>query len=163
MDIFLPDLVATARFGQAAAQVAVSFPRLVPVFFYGALGMGKTTLISEIVRALPGGEDAETSSPSFTLCNMYATSPPVAHFDLYRQEDGAADESLLDFLDGERHLVLVEWAERLPEHALPPERLSLAITARDDGRAVCLTAAGANAEAFLAALETAFRSHALTR
>lgn len=161
MDIFLPDLAATAAFGQTAARVMAASARLLPVFFYGELGVGKTTLIGELVKALPGGSDAETSSPSFTLCNMYATRPPVAHFDLYRQEDGATDESLLDFLDGERHLVLVEWAERLPEYALPPERLSLAIFARGTGRVVRLAAAGGNAEAFLTALADALRSHAV--
>lgn len=161
MDIFLPDLAATAEFGRLAANVMTASSRPLPVFFYGGLGMGKTTLIGAIVKALPGGGGAETSSPSFTLCNMYATSPPVAHFDVYRQENGATDESLLDFLDGERHLVLVEWAERLPEFALPPERLSLEITARGDGRAVRLTPIGKNAEAFLAKLENALRSHAV--
>jgi tRNA threonylcarbamoyladenosine biosynthesis protein TsaE len=134
-------------------------PRLLPVFFYGELGTGKTTLVSAMVRALPGGGDAETSSPSFTLCNMYATEPPVAHFDLYRQKNGSADESLLDFLDGERHLVLVEWAERLPEYALPPDRLACEITAEKGRRRIRLTAFGKDAESFLAAADPASGLH----
>lgn len=159
MDITLPDLGATLRFGQLLADVVLRSPGLVPVFFYGELGAGKTTLISTLVSALPGGETAETSSPSFTLCNMYATTPPVAHFDVYRQENGSADESLLDFLDGQRHLVLVEWAERLPEFALPPERIACDIRTENEVRHVRLRAFGSGAAKFLEALQMKARSH----
>lgn len=151
MEVHLHDLEATKRFGRAMAGALAAAPRLTPVFFHGNLGAGKTTLISALVAALPGGKTAETSSPSFTLCNMYATEPPVAHFDLYRQENGSADESLLDFLDGERHLVLIEWAERLPEYALPPNRLVCAIEAEGNGRILRLTPFG-HAAAITAAL-----------
>ncbi|MCC8194552.1 MAG: tRNA (adenosine(37)-N6)-threonylcarbamoyltransferase complex ATPase subunit type 1 TsaE [Deltaproteobacteria bacterium] len=159
MVILLPDLAATCRLGHALGNLLAKRSRLLPVFFYGELGSGKTTLICAMVAALPGGEDAETSSPSFTLCNMYATSPPVAHFDVYRQEDGSVDESLLDFLDGERHLVLVEWAERLPEYALPPERLACEIMTDRVGRRVRLTAYGQDAVNFLEEAEPALCSH----
>lgn len=163
MDFFLPDFSATQRLGHvlghAFSGALAGCSRPLPVFFYGELGMGKTMLISAIVKALPGGESAETSSPSFTLCNMYATTPPVAHFDVYRQENGSADESLLDFLDGERHLVLVEWAERLPDHAFPPDRLHCEIMAENDGRRARLTAFGPDAEAFLETVYSAIGSH----
>jgi tRNA threonylcarbamoyladenosine biosynthesis protein TsaE len=145
METVLHTLQETCDFGRILASLLAESSRLLPVFFYGELGAGKTTLISAMVKTLPGGNEAETSSPSFTLSNMYATTPPVAHFDLYRQENGSADESLLDFLDGERHLVLVEWAERLPGHALPPERLACEMTAVPNGRHVRLTAFGRDA------------------
>ena len=157
MIISLPDIDATRTLGRAFARILERNP--FPVFFFGGLGAGKTTLISALVKALPGGENAETSSPSFTLCNMYATIPPVAHFDLYRQENGAADESLLDFLDGQRHLVLVEWAERLPEFALPPERIACEITAENETRHVRLRAFGDDAVKFLEELREKARSH----
>lgn len=160
MRISLPTLEETAALGQGIAEAIENNP-LVPVFFYGDMGMGKTTLIRALASRLPGGENAEISSPSFTLCNIYPTNPPVAHFDLYRQENGAADESLLDFLDGERHVVLVEWAERLPVYALPPVRLACEISAEGDGRAARFTAYGPEAEAFLAELHMKHRSHSV--
>ena len=153
MDIFLPDSAATESLGHVLGGLMAKRSRPLPVFFYGDLGMGKTMLISAIVKTLPGGENAETSSPSFTLCNMYPTTPPVAHFDVYRQANGSMDERLLDFLDGERHLVLVEWAERLPGHALPPERIQCEILAENDGRRARLTAFGPDAASFLEELE----------
>lgn len=153
MKIILPDVAATIHFGRVAAHVLQRWKTPPPMLFYGDLGAGKTTLVSSLVRALPGGDKAETSSPSFTLCNMYPTNPPVAHFDLYRHENGSADESLLDFLDGQRHLVLVEWAERLPRFALPAERLLVRLALRGEMRTAELAAHGPQSEALLRALE----------
>jgi tRNA threonylcarbamoyladenosine biosynthesis protein TsaE len=158
MQIALASVEEITMLGRVLSTLFAEISPL-PVFFYGDLGMGKTTLINSLCSSLPGGEDAETSSPSFTLCNMYPTEPPVAHFDLYRQENGAADESLLNFLDGERHLVLVEWAERLPEYALPPTRLACEITAGKNERIVRFTPYGLDAERLLEILQTALRSH----
>jgi tRNA threonylcarbamoyladenosine biosynthesis protein TsaE len=160
MKKLLPDINETkrlgARLGRALAASAAARGPL-PVFFYGDLGAGKTTLISALVTSLPGGESAETASPSFTLCNMYATTPPVAHFDLYRQENGSADESLLDFLDEGRHLVLIEWAERLPASALPPERIACALNAAapdaENARTITLVPHGDAAVRLLALFE----------
>ena len=53
------------------------------ILFYGDLGSGKTTFTRGFIEALPGGENAEVSSPSFTLCNSYPTTPSVIHCDLY--------------------------------------------------------------------------------
>ena len=142
MRFFLPDTDATARFGGLLAGELVAYPDPPPVFFYGTLGMGKTTLIRGLVKALPGGKNAEISSPSFTLCNIYPTTPPAGHFDLYRQATGMADESLLDFLDRARHVVLVEWAERIPPADLPTSRLECALTTLGEGREAALAAFG---------------------
>ena len=155
VQVLLSDMDATKRLGTRLGK-ALARHRPIPIFFCGDLGVGKTTLISALVKSLPGGMDAETSSPSFTLCNMYATTPPVAHYDLYRQETGSADESLLDFLDEGRHLVLVEWAERLLVSALPPDRIECAITAAvsdaESIRTVTLVPYGNAAAALLLAL-----------
>ena len=158
MELNLPDLEATACLGRALAEIVAAVKPPLPVFFYGDLGAGKTTLISALVRCLPGGKDAETSSPSFTLSNMYATDPPVAHYDLYRQENGATDESLLDFLDGERHVVLIEWAERLPARALPAERIACYLEAGDTGRKARLEVFGRDAGRIAAALREALHA-----
>ncbi len=145
MQIILSDTAATENLGRRLAVALLSVPGPHCIFFRGELGAGKTTLISALVKALPGGENAETSSPSFTVCNMYATNPPVVHYDLYRQENETADESLLDFLDEGRHVVLVEWAQRLPGYAFPPDRIECELADDGAGRIARLTPFGETA------------------
>ena len=76
----------TAALGSILARAMTNSP--FSLLMTGDLGCGKTTLTRALVEALPGGESAETSSPSFTLCNVYPTTPPIVHCDLYRQGAG---------------------------------------------------------------------------
>ncbi|MFW6324757.1 MAG: tRNA (adenosine(37)-N6)-threonylcarbamoyltransferase complex ATPase subunit type 1 TsaE, partial [Desulfovibrionales bacterium] len=39
------------------------------ILLTGDLGSGKTTFTRGLVRSLPGGNEAEISSPSFNICN----------------------------------------------------------------------------------------------
>ena len=142
MNIPLVSPEATEALGTITAKALLAHPRCRSLFLRGGLGAGKTTLIRALVAALPGGESAESASPSFNLCNIYPTTPPVAHFDLYRQEPGSIDESLLDFLEDERHVVLIEWAERLPLRSLPPERLECELRLDGAGRTAVFAAFG---------------------
>lgn len=121
-------------FGSLLLQAAgeTSGHALRSVLLHGPLGAGKTTFTRGFVSALPGNDHAEVSSPSFTLCNMYPTLPPVLHCDLYRSSDLTADGTLRslpdeveDALDSDDGFVLVEWAERFPTAARPPDRLDI--------------------------------------
>lgn len=111
------------------------------ILLYGDLGSGKTTFTRGLVSALPGGDDAEVASPSFTLCNSYPTTPPVLHCDLYRSE-GALPDEVDEALDAEAGLVLVEWAERLPAAILPRERLDICFQSCENERLMTLTPHG---------------------
>lgn len=52
----------------------------------GAMGAGKTTLISEICKKM--GVLEATSSPTFSLVNNYqGKKEPIYHFDFYRLEN----------------------------------------------------------------------------
>ena len=91
MDISLPDAESTVEFGRQLGralneQYAEGGEQVHIILFYGDLGSGKTTFTRGFIEALPGGENAEVSSPSFTLCNSYPTTPSVIHCDLYRSE-----------------------------------------------------------------------------
>ena len=143
----LPDLDATARFGQALARLLTQAaepgghaPAPAPlgpvvhcVLLRGDLGSGKTTLTRALVQALPGGDVAEVSSPSFTLCNAYPTTPPVLHCDLYRTESAFPDE-LWDALDDRGTLTLMEWGEFAPAAALPEDYLDIRLETCDAER-----------------------------
>lgn len=111
------------------------------ILLYGDLGSGKTTFTRGLVSALPGGDDAEVASPSFTLCNSYPTTPSVLHCDLYRSE-GVLPDEVDEALDAEMGLVLVEWAERLPVGILPRERLDICFQSCENKRLMTLTPHG---------------------
>lgn len=140
--IALKDAEATTALGRAVA------PRLAPgeaVLLYGPLGMGKSTLARGLIRAL-AGEDEDVPSPTFTLVQFYETTPPIAHFDLYRltRPDEAFEIGLDEALDV--GAALIEWPERLgddPARALGPDRLTITLAEAGEGRHATVSGAGA--------------------
>ncbi len=140
--IDLANAEATAALGRAVA------PRLAPgdaVLLYGPLGMGKSTLARGLIRALAGPEE-DVPSPTFTLVQFYETEPPVAHFDLYRltRPEEAFEIGLDEALDV--GAALIEWPERLgddPARTLGPDRLSITLEERGEGRHATVSGAGA--------------------
>lgn len=126
-----------------------------PVFLDGPLGCGKTTLCRHLVACLDGGEDAEVSSPSFTLMNVYPTRPRVVHCDLYRLGEGTRmPDEVWDELEGASAPVLLcEWGLYLSQKDLPHEYLQIFFDflpdCGKDGRAFALGALGDRARAFL--------------
>ena len=132
------NLEQMADLGRALADCLCAEPSLRCILLRGELGSGKTTLTRFLVEALPGGEGAEISSPSFTLCNVYPTEPPVLHCDLYRVGAAVPDE-LGETLDAGDMAVLVEWAEYLPVSYLPQDFLDICLQLGDDSRLVCVT------------------------
>jgi tRNA threonylcarbamoyladenosine biosynthesis protein TsaE len=79
---------------------------------YGELGAGKTQLVKGIARAL-GVEDWEyVASPSYTIVNAYEGSIALYHVDLYRIEEGGAEEFHIEEL-ADQGVVAAEWAERM--------------------------------------------------
>jgi tRNA threonylcarbamoyladenosine biosynthesis protein TsaE len=161
--LYLPDVEATIRLGAllgrelGAGEFAGPLPALM---LHGEMGSGKTTLIRGMVEALPGGDQAEVCSPSFTILNFYPTLPPTIHADLFRCPPGAAlPDELEDALasadepggapgTGEQRdgfLVVVEWAEHLPLAMLPPQRLDILLQPCHASRRLVLAAHGPGA------------------
>lgn len=103
--------------GRLAAELVC--PPYPVIMLDGPLGAGKTALARCLVNKLPGTELCEVSSPTFNFCNIYPTSPPVTHFDLYRCKN-AIPEELLEQLEREDALTLIEWSSYLP-YSLRPE------------------------------------------
>ena len=153
MNISLPDAEATVELGRQLGRAlderrAEGGEQLHIVLFFGDLGTGKTTFTRGLVDELPGGENAEVSSPSFTLCNSYPTTPPVIHCDLYRSE-GALPDEVDEALDSETGLVLVEWAERIAAGNLPPKRLDIRFQVCKNNRLATLSPHGEAASSVL--------------
>ncbi len=122
------------------------------IFLQGDLGSGKTTFTRSFVLELPGAEHAEVSSPSFTLCNNYATEPPILHCDLYRCGSVLPDD-LWDGLEEAGKLCIVEWAEYLPaeicgENARQ-DYLYIHLKICEEGRLMNIVAQGALSTQFM--------------
>lgn len=102
------------------------------LLFYGDMGVGKTTLIKELVKQL--GVDEISSSPSFSIVNEYHTSQNVIyHFDFYRIKDAveAYDIGVEDyFYSG--HYIFIEWPEKI-DKLLPNNTDNIYITKNNNG------------------------------
>ncbi|CDN31357.1 TsaE protein [Mucinivorans hirudinis] len=102
------------------------------VAFYGEMGAGKTTLISEICHQLGVGE--RVCSPSFAIVNVYNSDEkrPIYHFDFYRIKklEEVYDFGYHDYFYS-NDLCLVEWPEMV-EELLPEHTLRLGIEVVDE-------------------------------
>lgn len=163
MDFTLRSIDDTARLGRALAAAFVEAKASWLMLLEGDLGAGKTTLTRFLVEALPGGDEAEVASPSFTLCNIYPTRPELWHYDLYRLEDASASDDLLDALEAIAHapqgraaLMLVEWPERLDAALLPPSYIHCRLTAEQNDRRASFTGYGNAAQKILERVNALF-------
>lgn len=95
--------------------------------FDGQIGAGKTTLIKAICKRL--GVLDNTSSPTFSLVNVYATNSgnEIYHFDFYRikEEMEAVDIGSEDYFYSGNYC-FVEWPEKIPS-LLPQQNLKINI------------------------------------
>ena len=128
--IFLPDDDATAALG---ARLAAQLKPGDLVLLEGGLGAGKTALARAIIRTLTGDPTLDVPSPSFALVQPYeAAGIPLLHADLYRiGSPREMDE--LGLFDDPRAIVLVEWAERVPELAARAA-MTIVLTVPADGK-----------------------------
>ena len=142
----LESLAAVARTMAHAACVVSPGALLLS----GGLGAGKTTFTSFFVAAMPGGAAAETSSPSFTLCNVYPTLPEVRHFDLYRLEAAQPLDLLAESFDAQGVLTVVEWPERIHKADAPADGVQCIFSVSEKNeRVLGLTPLGRQGKAFL--------------
>lgn len=81
----------------------------------GDLGAGKTTLMQGLVAEL-SRERQIASSPTYALVQIYDTTPPIHHLDLYRLEGWGDLESIgyWDLIDDRDAVNCVEWLDRIP-------------------------------------------------
>jgi tRNA threonylcarbamoyladenosine biosynthesis protein TsaE len=116
---YLADEAATLALG---ARLAGSLAPGELILLEGDLGMGKTTLVRGMLRAL--GYRGLVKSPTFTLIEPYEFDHwRIYHLDLYRISDPGelAFIGLDELMDGQA-IVLVEWPERAPGAFRTPDR-----------------------------------------
>jgi len=102
------------------------------VAFYGAMGVGKTTLICELCKSM--GITSVVNSPTFALVNEYfkPNGDSVFHFDFYRINSltEAYDFGYEEYFYG-GSLCLCEWPEKI-ESLLPEGYMSVVLTENQD-------------------------------
>ena len=103
------------------------------LLFYGDMGVGKTTLIKELVSLL--GVTDIASSPTFSLVNEYqGTEDTVFHFDFYRvdHEEEVLDIGIEDYFYADAWC-LVEWPNKIA-NLLPDDAVSIKISLNPDNK-----------------------------
>lgn len=110
------------------AQQIIQFSKCKTLLFYGKMGVGKTTLIKEIIKQL--GVEDNVSSPTFSLVNEYHNlqGESVFHFDFYRinSENEAMDMGVEEYFYS-NSWCLVEWPNKV-ENLVPLKNVSITIT-----------------------------------
>ncbi len=102
------------------------------LLFYGDMGVGKTTLIKELVRQL--NVDDIVSSPTFSLVNEYRSQDgnTIYHFDFYRieEETEALDMGIEDYFDDDAWC-FVEWPNKV-KNLVPLNAVAIHLTLNED-------------------------------
>tara|TARA_B100001175_G_scaffold32922_1_gene24023 strand:+ start:128 stop:607 length:480 start_codon:yes stop_codon:yes gene_type:complete len=85
------------------------------IFFYGEIGIGKTTFIKHIINNLQRKNEltlTEVPSPTFNIVNEYKINEIVVnHYDLFKIKDPKELYNIGIFEDNSQMVTLVEWPE----------------------------------------------------
>jgi len=103
------------------AELAKNFSKVLKkgdvVFFYGEIGVGKTTFIRHLINCFQVNNflnPTEVTSPTFNLLNEYDIGIfTILHYDLYRlnKSDDLKNIGLLE--NQKETLTLIEWPEKI--------------------------------------------------
>ena len=114
------------------AQQIIDVSSKKTLLFYGSMGVGKTTLIKEIVKQL--GVNDVVSSPTFSLVNEYQTrnGETIYHFDFYRihSEEEALDIGIEDYFYN-NDWCFIEWPEKV-KNLLPLNAVEIHLSLNND-------------------------------
>ena len=101
---------------QKVARLAAKAINSDIILLSGEVGVGKTTLIKEILKILKVNDNV--NSPTFSIINEYLTRDKkiVYHIDLYRIKhiDELHSIGLFEYLDS-KNLCFIEWGEIIEE------------------------------------------------
>ena len=101
------------------AKIAKKVSKLIKVgdvlFFYGDIGVGKTTFIKYLINNLQKinrSKLTEVTSPTFSIVNEYMVgNTKILHYDLYRIKDKKELKNIGLLENYKNALLLIEWPE----------------------------------------------------
>ena len=89
------------------------------VFFYGEMGVGKTTFIKYLINAFQKKNNlklSEVTSPTFNLLNEYEINQvKIYHYDLFRLKSLEEVKNLNLFESYSKAITLIEWPQIIEE------------------------------------------------
>ena len=104
------------------------------IFFYGEIGVGKTTFIKHIINNLQKKNKlklTEVPSPTFNIVNEYKINAIVInHYDLFKIKDPKELYNIGIFEDNSEMVTLVEWPEII--YNKPKKIIELYFSYEDD-------------------------------
>jgi len=103
------------------AELAKNFSKILKkgdvVFFYGEIGVGKTTFIRHMINWFQVNNHlnpTEVTSPTFNLVNEYDVGVfIIQHYDLYRLKNSYETKNIGLFENQKEILTLIEWPEKI--------------------------------------------------
>ncbi len=88
-------------------------------FFYGEMGVGKTTFIKYLIKELLRAnklEQIEVTSPTFNILTEYQIGKTkINHYDLFRLKSEDELKNLDLFVDKHNSITLIEWPQMIKE------------------------------------------------
>ena len=101
------------------AKIAKKVSKIIKVgdvlFFYGDIGVGKTTFIKYLINNLQKinrSKLTEVTSPTFSIVNEYKLgNTKILHYDLYRIKDKKELKNIGLLENYKNALLLIEWPE----------------------------------------------------
>ena len=104
------------------------------VFFYGEIGVGKTTFIKHLINNLQRKNELELTevpSPTFNIVNEYKINEmAINHYDLFKMKDPKELYNIGIFEDNSELVTLVEWPEIISKK--PKKIIELYFNYEDD-------------------------------
>ena len=104
------------------------------IFFYGEMGVGKTTFIKYLINRFQNENKVdlvEVTSPTFNIMNEYYINQiKINHYDLYRLKSSKETKNLGLFNDRANSINLVEWPQIIDEK--PENLIELIFEYEDD-------------------------------
>ena len=92
------------------------------VFFYGEIGVGKTTFARLLINSLENDnklKNSEVLSPTFNIVFEYKIKGfSIKHYDFYRLKDEKDIKNIGLFENIEKNITLIEWPEILKKKPL---------------------------------------------
>ena len=113
------DLSSEKKTEELAKKVSKKLKLGDTIFFFGEMGVGKTTFIRYLINTIQKdnkSNQTEITSPTFSLLNEYQINKiGIDHYDLFRLESAEELKNLGLFEDSLNKITLIEWPQIIKE------------------------------------------------